>query len=179
MQDRKCIYLSGHIMTTCTHLPFVFCCSDFWVHLESLTELLIQMIVQVQKLDSEIKATIQMHLQYISDHQISVLEWQKRTAQDKLTIPLEGHGKKFQKSSVDLNKAILYLMKGFIPLLSGFSSKLCAHICGQNMECTKAVSPQKMQILHEFTKALQVSSCQHSYMHANIHSFMGLSRIML
>ena len=112
-----------------------------------------------------------MYLQYITDHQISVLEWEMRTAQDQLTVPLKGHGGKLDKSAVDLNKAILYLMEGFIPLLSGFSSKICAHICGQNMDCTVSVTPQKIQILCEFTNALQVSI--HVHMYTCIHGYIA------
>ena len=170
------VKLPYHDYMTLCHSVFHF--SDFWIHLESLTALVLQMIAEVQKLDPKIKSAMQMHLQYIADHQISVLEWEMRTAQDQLTVPLKGHGGKLGKSAVDLNKAILYLMEGFIPLLSGFSSKLCAHICGQNMECTMSVTPQKMHVLCEFTKALQVSihvqihtyTCIHMYIYIYAHT---------
>ena len=142
-------------------MPFMLNCSDFWIHLESLTELMLQMVVQVEKLDAETKTAIQMHLQHISHHQISVLEWERKTAQDKLAIPLKRHVAKFYKSAVNLNKAILYLMKGFLPLLCEFFAQLSAHICGQNMECTKTVTVQKMEVLYGFAKTLQVNLCQH------------------
>ena len=147
-----------------TVFHFMFHCSDFWVHLESLTALVLQMIVNVQKLDPKIKTALQMHLQYIAYHRISVLEWETRTAQDGLANPLKGDGGKFYISAVALNKAILYLLQGFLPLLTGFSSKICAHICGQNMECTMAVTPQKIHVLTEFAKAIQVSVFPYFYM---------------
>ena len=157
---------------TLCHLPFHR--SDLWIHLESLTELVLKMVVQVEKLDPETKKAIQMHLQYTAHHQISVLEWEMRTTQDKLAIPLEQHVAKFYKSAVILNKAILYLMKGFLPLLCEFSSELCAHICGQNIECTKALTVQKMELLYEFTKTLQVILYPHSYMNRNTHIYTYL-----
>ena len=133
-------------------------CSDFWVHVEKLTALVLQLTVQVRKLDPQIKKTLQQQLDYLAEHQLSVLEWELIASQEELSVHLTDAGESSKTGSIPLHRVVLYLLEGFLPLLSEFSSKLCAHIGGQNRACIEALTPQKMQVLFNFHKILQVRS---------------------
>ena len=114
--------------------------------------------MQVRKLNPQIKKALQQQLEYSAEHQISVLEWELIASQEELFVQLSETEGSSKKVSVPLHKVVLYLLEGFLPLVSEFSSKLCAHIGGQNRACIEAITPQKMQILFQFHKGLQVQS---------------------
>ena len=132
--------------------------SEFWIHLEKLTALVSQLTVQTRKLAPQIKKALQQQVEYLAKHQISVLEWELISSQEELSLQMIETEESLKTVSVPLHGAVLYLLEGFLPLLSGFSSKLCDHIGGQNRACIEAITPQKMQVLFQFHKALQVGS---------------------
>ena len=114
--------------------------------------------MQVRKLNQQTKKALQQQLEYLAEHQISVLEWEFIASQEELSVQLTEREGSVKPVSVPLYRAVLYLLEGFLPLLSEFSSKVCAHIGGQNRECIEAMTPQKMRILFQFHAALQVGN---------------------
>ena len=132
--------------------------SEFWLHLEKLSAMTSHLTVQARKLSPRMKKALQQQLEYFTDRQISVLEWELISSQEELSLQMIEIEESLKTVSVPVHMAVLYLLEGFLPLLSGFSSKICAHIGGQNRACIEASTPQKMQLLFQFHKTLQVRS---------------------
>ena len=144
--------------------------SEFWIHLEKLSAMISQLTVQARKLSPQVKKVLQQQLEYLTEHQISVLEWELLASQEELSLQMIETTEGSKTVSVPLHRAVLYLLEGFLPLLSEFSSKLCAHIGGQNRACIEAITPQKMQVLFQFHKALQVRSVHVWHLHKCLSS---------
>ena len=147
--------------------------SEFWIHLEKISALISHLTVQARKLSPRMKKALQQQLEYFTDRQISVLEWELISSQEELSLQMIEIEQSFKTAFVPVHMAVVYLLEGFLPLLSGFTSKICAHIGGQNRACIEASTPQKMLVLFQFHKTLQVRSMSRKNVTNNVPLHTG------
>lgn len=122
--------------------------SCFWKHLETVVNIINEEVLKVVgPLPVGKKRTIQKLLRWLHKNHLSVGYWMKKSEVINSLLSDQMH---------NLNGILLYLMEGFLPLLTAYCTEMSLHISASNDFKMDVISHRNITVLIDIGNAFAV-----------------------